>query len=166
MLKEAVQTVAESPFKVLTPREHEVLGLMAQGFKNDVIANTLVIEKKTVENLISDMYSRLGMATDPTFHRRVKVVLWYQEHDPDFKNPLDEIDGELSFTPREQEVISLAGQGYSNGAIANRLHIEAKTVTNFITTILDKIQVDYQQYNYRTTIALVSQTKHLANNRT
>jgi DNA-binding NarL/FixJ family response regulator len=41
---------------------------------------------------------------------------------------------------REREVLSLMAQGESNGSIASRLYLSPKTVRNYVTTILDKLQ--------------------------
>ena len=47
----------------LTPRETEVLRLLAQGFDNAAIAHQLVVTKRTVQNHVSNIYSKLGVTS-------------------------------------------------------------------------------------------------------
>ncbi len=66
---------AQSPIDELTPREREVLGLMAQGKSNQGIAETLVVTVAAVEKHVTSIFSKLGLAVEPTEHRRVLAVL-------------------------------------------------------------------------------------------
>jgi DNA-binding CsgD family transcriptional regulator len=50
---------AQRPFADLTPREHEVLELIAQGLDNEAIAESLVVAPKTVRNHVTRIYSKL-----------------------------------------------------------------------------------------------------------
>ncbi len=59
----------------LTPREREVLGLMAEGRSNRAIGTTLVVGDKTVETHVSNIFSKLGLEEAPDDHRRVLAVL-------------------------------------------------------------------------------------------
>ncbi len=60
----------------LTPRQREVLGLMAQGYSNAGIAEKLVLQPKSVENTISQIYQGLGInALQGSIHARVKAAL-------------------------------------------------------------------------------------------
>jgi DNA-binding NarL/FixJ family response regulator len=68
------------PFDGLTPREREVLGLMAEGRSNTGIARHLVVSDGAVEKHISSIFSKLGLATSDTEHRRVLAVLQYLQH--------------------------------------------------------------------------------------
>jgi len=56
------QTGAAPPFPDLTPRELEVLGLIAQGLTNNAIAEKLVLSPKTVRNQVSTIFSKLQVA--------------------------------------------------------------------------------------------------------
>ncbi|RLC57737.1 MAG: hypothetical protein DRI80_14620, partial [Chloroflexota bacterium] len=47
----------------LTPRETEVLCLLAQGLDNETIAQRLVVTKRTVQNHVSNIYGKLGVAS-------------------------------------------------------------------------------------------------------
>jgi DNA-binding NarL/FixJ family response regulator len=69
------------PIDGLTPREQEVLGLMAQGFSNSGIARELFVTEGAVEKHASRIFAKLGLAeTDQ--HRRVQAVLaWLRRHD-------------------------------------------------------------------------------------
>jgi DNA-binding NarL/FixJ family response regulator len=63
----------------LTPREHDVLSLMAEGRSNGAIASTLVISERAVEKHVANIFSKLGLAPSNTDHRRVLAVLRYLE---------------------------------------------------------------------------------------
>lgn len=69
-----------APFEDLTPREHEVLGLMAEGRSNVGIARQLVVSEGAVEKHISSIFAKLGLASSDTEHRRVLAVLQYLQH--------------------------------------------------------------------------------------
>jgi DNA-binding NarL/FixJ family response regulator len=68
-----------SDLEALTPREREVLALMAEGQSNIGIARRLVISEGAVEKHISSIFGRLGLAAGETEHRRVLAVLRYLE---------------------------------------------------------------------------------------
>lgn len=68
------------PFDDLTPREREVLALMAEGRSNVGIARQLVVSDGAVEKHISSIFAKLGLATSDTEHRRVLAVLQYLQH--------------------------------------------------------------------------------------
>jgi DNA-binding NarL/FixJ family response regulator len=61
----------------LTPREREVLGLMAQGLSSAAIAAELVVTVGAIENHITAIFDRLGLRPRPEVHRRVLAVLEY-----------------------------------------------------------------------------------------
>ena len=61
--------------EVLTPRERDVLTLMAEGKSNSGIASALFLSLKTVETHIGNIMSKLGIDESPTDHRRVLAVL-------------------------------------------------------------------------------------------
>ena len=63
------------PLDSLTPREREVLALMAEGRSNAGIAQALVVSDGAVEKHISSIFGRLGLAPTDTEHRRVLAVL-------------------------------------------------------------------------------------------
>lgn len=64
----------------LTPREREVLGLMAEGLTNAGVAQRLVLTERTVETHVSRILAKLGLAEGgATDHRRVLAVLRYLE---------------------------------------------------------------------------------------
>jgi len=65
------------PLASLTPRELDVLGLMAEGRSNSAIAAQLVIGEGAVEKHINSIFGKLGLAPADRDHRRVLAVLRY-----------------------------------------------------------------------------------------
>jgi DNA-binding NarL/FixJ family response regulator len=59
----------------LTPREREVLELMAEGRSNGAIAQSLVVTEGAVEKHVSSIFGKLGLAPSEGDHRRVLAVL-------------------------------------------------------------------------------------------
>jgi DNA-binding NarL/FixJ family response regulator len=66
-----------SPVDELTPREHEVLALIAQGRSNAGIASELVVTVAAVERHVTGIFDKLGLHQSPEQHRRVLAVLTY-----------------------------------------------------------------------------------------
>ena len=71
----------ERPLSVLTPRELEVLELMAQGRSNTAIAAQLVITERAVAKHTSNIFSKLGLEVSEDDNRRVLAVLAYLDRD-------------------------------------------------------------------------------------
>jgi serine/threonine-protein kinase len=65
----------DDPLADLTPREREVLTLMAQGRTDRGIAEALVVTRKTVEAHVHSILRKLGIPADPSENRRVHAVL-------------------------------------------------------------------------------------------
>jgi DNA-binding NarL/FixJ family response regulator len=63
----------------LSPREREVLSLMAEGRSNAAIAATLVISEGAVEKHVANIFSKLDLPASSSDHRRVLAVLRYLE---------------------------------------------------------------------------------------
>jgi len=66
-----------SPLQRLTPREREVLSLLAQGLSNKAIGERLWLTAATVEKHISSIFAKLDLPDDSASHRRVQAVLTY-----------------------------------------------------------------------------------------
>jgi DNA-binding NarL/FixJ family response regulator len=65
----------DSPLDELTPRERDVLGLMAEGRTNHAIAERLVVTEGAVEKHISNIFAKFGLPPSDADHRRVLAVL-------------------------------------------------------------------------------------------
>jgi DNA-binding NarL/FixJ family response regulator len=65
------------PLDDLTPREREVLGLIAEGRSNTGIANELVVTVSAVERHVTSIFDKLGLRQSAEAHRRVLAVLKY-----------------------------------------------------------------------------------------
>jgi DNA-binding NarL/FixJ family response regulator len=63
------------PLGELSPREREVLGLMAEGRSNSAIAAALVVNEGTVEKHVSNIFTKLDLPPTDHSHRRVLAVL-------------------------------------------------------------------------------------------
>jgi DNA-binding NarL/FixJ family response regulator len=61
----------------LTPRELEVLALVAEGMSNRAIATRLGVNERTVESHTTQVFQKLGLETSADIHRRVLAVLTY-----------------------------------------------------------------------------------------
>jgi DNA-binding NarL/FixJ family response regulator len=72
----------EDPLSDLTPREREVLGLMAEGRSNHAIAEQLVVTERAVEKHVTNIFGKLGFTSAPNDHRRVLAVLAYVRSEP------------------------------------------------------------------------------------
>ena len=67
----------DSPLDSLTPREREVLKLMAEGHGNTAIAEALVVTERSVSKHIGNVFLKLGLPPSDSGHRRVLAVLTY-----------------------------------------------------------------------------------------
>lgn len=67
----------DEPLKALTPREREVLGLMAEGRSNNAIAGRLFVTDKAVGKHINNIFAKLGLPPSDDDNRRVLAVLAY-----------------------------------------------------------------------------------------
>ena len=67
----------DEPLDALTPREREVLGLMAEGHSNAAIVERLGISHSAVEKHVRKVFTKLGLPETEHHHRRVLAVLTY-----------------------------------------------------------------------------------------
>jgi DNA-binding NarL/FixJ family response regulator len=68
---------AQSPLARLTPREREVLALLAEGRSNAAVAEGLVLSERAVEKHINSIFAKLGLPETRDAHRRGKAVLLF-----------------------------------------------------------------------------------------
>jgi DNA-binding NarL/FixJ family response regulator len=67
----------EDPLEELTPREREVLGLMAEGRSNAAIAAAMFVTERAVEKHVTSIFQKLRLPASEEDHRRVLAVLQY-----------------------------------------------------------------------------------------
>jgi DNA-binding NarL/FixJ family response regulator len=67
----------EGPLAELSPREQQVLELMAEGLSNKAICGQLVVSERAVEHHITSIFTKLGLPASGREHRRVLAVLAY-----------------------------------------------------------------------------------------
>jgi DNA-binding NarL/FixJ family response regulator len=67
----------DDPLDELTPRETEVLALMAEGRSNRAIAEQLVVTERAIEKHVTNIFSKLELPPTTEDHRRVLAVLRY-----------------------------------------------------------------------------------------
>src|SRR3954469_14819461 len=67
----------DDPLRTLTPREREVLALMAEGRSNTAIARRMVVTDGAVEKHVKNIFTKLDLPPDDEQHRRVLAVLAY-----------------------------------------------------------------------------------------
>ena len=72
-----VRSGKQDPLEQLSPREREVLGLMAEGRTNGLIAEALVVTEGAVEKHVTNIFNKLGLPPADQAHRRVLAVLRY-----------------------------------------------------------------------------------------
>jgi DNA-binding NarL/FixJ family response regulator len=70
-----VRRRARSELASLTPREREVLALMAEGRSNTAIARSIVVTEGAVEKHVANIFAKLGLPPDEDTNRRVLAVL-------------------------------------------------------------------------------------------
>ncbi|MDQ3893044.1 MAG: response regulator transcription factor [Actinomycetota bacterium] len=68
---------ADDPVQRLSPREREVLELMAEGRSNQAIGQRLFISPRAVEKHVTSIFTKLGLPAAPEDHRRVLAVLTF-----------------------------------------------------------------------------------------
>lgn len=66
---------ADDPLAAVTPREREVLELMAEGLSNAAIAARIVVTERAVEKHVTSIFHKLRLPVAPDTHRRVLAVL-------------------------------------------------------------------------------------------
>ncbi|MER7849852.1 response regulator transcription factor [Kitasatospora sp. NPDC096077] len=69
----------DQPLELLTPRERQVLALMAEGHHNSGIAERLRLAESSVGKYVGNIFGKLGLGPEEAGHRRVLAVLTYLE---------------------------------------------------------------------------------------
>ncbi|MEV5955419.1 LuxR C-terminal-related transcriptional regulator [Streptomyces sp. NPDC051987] len=142
----------EAPEAAITGRESDVLGLLAWGLSNRLIARRLGISEKTVKNHLSSIYVKAGVAgrTQAALYARHTglsgagraALRGLGQAAPPAVPALVPGEGvpagRGALTVREHEVLRLLAWGLSNRLIARRLGISEKTVKNHLSSIYVK----------------------------
>ena len=76
-IRAQLAVVGDDPIADLTPREREVLALIADGLSNRAVCQALVISPKTLERHVQNIFLKLGLRPCGDDHRRVRAVLCY-----------------------------------------------------------------------------------------
>jgi DNA-binding NarL/FixJ family response regulator len=71
---------ADDPLNQLTPREREVLELVAEGRSNKGIGERLVITERAVQKHVTSIFMKLDLQQSDDDHRRILAVLAYMRH--------------------------------------------------------------------------------------
>ncbi len=88
-----------------------------------------------------ESHNHLLLASDPAFPMFVdEVVRFPHEHTPIAVNPASE-NSLTNLTAREQTVVELIAQGHENTRIAQTLGLSEKTIRNYVSSIMDKLQM-------------------------
>jgi DNA-binding NarL/FixJ family response regulator len=77
VVTQLLQHPAASRLDALTPRELEILGMLAEGKSNLAIAAETGVTKRAVERHINAIFAKLGLTEDEAVNRRVKAVLMF-----------------------------------------------------------------------------------------
>ncbi|MGH2980709.1 MAG: response regulator transcription factor [Solirubrobacterales bacterium] len=77
----------DDPLDELTPREREVLGLMAEGRSNRAISEELVVTERAVEKHVTAIFDKLNLPPTPEDHRRVLAVVTFLHPEGQRKAP-------------------------------------------------------------------------------
>lgn len=119
----------------LTPREREVLTLMARGLSNADVARELFISEATVTTHIARVMMKLGVG-----EKTQAVAAFYQLTAQSEQHT--HIPAEIEqLTPREKEVLILVAEGLSNSDVAAQLSISEVTVRTHLARVLTKLGV-------------------------
>lgn len=124
----------------LTPREAEILELVARGLTNDDIAARLDVQEKTVRNAITRILRKLGVGTRAQAVARARDA-GFALPTPDAPAPSRDDAGPVGLSRREREILELVSRGLANDAIASRLALREKTVRNTLTRVFRKLKV-------------------------
>lgn len=79
VVRQLLRASRADSLSTLTPRENEVLSLMAQGRSNTAIADALVISPRVVEKHVASIFAKLGLAPSNDDNRRVIAAIKYLE---------------------------------------------------------------------------------------
>jgi DNA-binding NarL/FixJ family response regulator len=82
VISQLVASRRQGPLEALSPREREVLALMAEGHSNGTIAARLHVTERAVHKHVGNIFAKLDLPPDDSSHRRVSAVLAYLSDRP------------------------------------------------------------------------------------
>ena len=126
---------------ILTPREKELLLLISLSWKNEEIAEELGISRRTVKNINSGLFSKLGVdsRTVAAITALTDGLVDASELKTVYSDQINCLE-EDTLTVREIEVLELISRGLFNKEIARELNITRPTARNHVTIILRKLK--------------------------
>jgi serine/threonine protein kinase/FixJ family two-component response regulator len=129
----------------LTPREEEILNCLGDEMSNRQIAEHLTISLNTVKWYVRQIYSKLGVDNreEAVTRARSLGLLLPEEQGGPIRNNLPLASKPL--TPREEEILSLIGQGKTNRQIAEELTVARNTVKWYVRQIYNKLGVNNRE---------------------
>ena len=150
--------------KALSPREREVVLLLAKGSSTQEAANTLRIAHGTVRSRIASIYEKLGIRSRAELVAHPRVTEMMEDQEVVFSIDPREVRNALS--PRRFEVFKLLGQGLMLQAIADELHIEYSTVRSHVLSIYQALGTHERATLVRLYMAVMAAEKEQAERET
>jgi DNA-binding NarL/FixJ family response regulator len=116
----------------VTPREQQVLNLLAQGFSNREIGGELSISLRTVKQHLRMLFLRAGICEGS---KRVKLARYAHEGERAVMIPCEDLN------PRESQISVLVWEGLTNREIGKIVGASEQVIKNHLRSVFDKLGV-------------------------